>query len=148
LDHLVLLRTSFPQNLPQVSVTAQQLIILLTYIKDLVLDLIGALQTLPAARVLRSQNDSKTRLCADLFGLGSKAGSSNFDIKSTIPLVELVVNNAPDVEIWRAVFDLIALTTPKQFTPPTAFEKAVFDTPLRSSSASQKGIEQTHDEVD
>ena len=52
------------------------------------------------------------------------------------------------VEIWRAVFDLIALTSPKQLTPPTAFEKAFFDTPLRSSSASQRGIEQTHDEVD
>ncbi|KAG9240328.1 hypothetical protein BJ878DRAFT_571127 [Calycina marina] len=116
--------------------------------KYLVLDLIGALQTLPAARVLRSQIDHKTRLRADLFSLGSKAGSSDFDIKSTIPLVELVVNNAPDVEIWRAVFNLIALTSPKQLTPPTAFENAVFDTPLRSSSASQKGIEQTHDEVD
>jgi hypothetical protein len=62
--------------------------------------------------------------------------------------VELVVNNAPDVEIWRAVFDLIALTSPKQSTPPTTIEKAVFDTPLRSGSASQRGIEQTHDEVD
>jgi hypothetical protein len=46
------------------SLRAQQLIILLTYIKDLVLDLIGALQTLPAARVLRSQIDRKTRLRA------------------------------------------------------------------------------------
>jgi hypothetical protein len=144
----MLLRTSFPQNLPQVSVATQQLIILLTYIEDLVLDLIGALQTFPAARVLRSQIDRKTRLRADLFGLGSKVGSSDFDIKSTIPLVELVVNNAPDLEIWRAVFDLIALTSPKQLTLPTAFEKAIFDTPLRSSSASQRGIEQTHDEVD
>ncbi|KAH6667674.1 hypothetical protein B0J14DRAFT_658465 [Halenospora varia] len=117
-------------------------------IEDLVLGLIGALQTLPPARVLRSRIDRKTRLRADLFSLGSKAGSSDFDIKSTIPLVELVVNNAPDVEIWRAVFDLIALTSPKQLTPPTAFENAVFDTPLRSSSASQRGIEQTHDKVD
>ncbi|XMA19892.1 hypothetical protein WAI453_012683 [Rhynchosporium graminicola] len=115
---------------------------------DIVLDLIGALQTLPAARVLRSQTDRKTHLRADLFSLGSRAGSSDFDLKSTIPLVELVVNNAPDAEIWRAVFDLIALTSAKQSTPPTDFEKAVFDTPLRSSSASQRGIEQTHDEVD
>lgn len=99
MDHLELLRTFFPQNLPQVSVIAQQLIILLTYIKDLVLDRIGALQTLPAARVLRSQIDRKTRLRADLFSLGSKAGSSNFDIKPAISLVELVVNNAPDAEI-------------------------------------------------
>jgi hypothetical protein len=50
------------------------------------------------------------------------------------------------VEIWSAAFDLVARTSLKQATP--AFEKAVFDTPLRSSSASQRGIEQTHDEVD
>jgi Fungal protein kinase len=121
---------------------------LLNCIEDLVLDLILALQGLPAARVLRSQIDYKTGLRADLFSLGSKIGSSDFDIKSTIPLVELVVNNAPDMEIWRAVFNLVTLTSPKQSTPPTAFQNAVFDTPLRSSSASQRGIEQIHDEVD
>jgi len=62
--------------------------------------------------------------------------------------VELVVNNAPDVKIWRAVFELVAWTTSKAITPPTAFEKAVFSKPLRSSAASQRGIEQIHDEVD
>ena len=44
------------------------------------------------------------------------------------------------------MFQLVARTNP--ITPPTAFEKAVFDTPLRSSSASHRGVEQTHDEVD
>jgi len=44
------------------------------------------------------------------------------------------------------VFELVAQIN--LATPPTAFEKTVFDTPLRSSSASQKGIEQTHNEVD
>jgi hypothetical protein len=51
-----------------------------------------------------------------------------------------------DADIWHAVFELIARTNTT--TLPTAFEKAIFDTPLRSSSASQRGIEQTHDEVD
>ncbi|KAM3064675.1 hypothetical protein ACMFMF_011836 [Clarireedia jacksonii] len=59
----------------------------------------SALQTFPAARILCSPIDRKTRLRADLFSLGSKVASRDFDIKSTIPLVELVVNNAPDVEI-------------------------------------------------
>ncbi|PQE18224.1 hypothetical protein CJF32_00010706 [Rutstroemia sp. NJR-2017a WRK4] len=104
--------------------------------------------TFPAARILCSPIDRKTRLRADLFSLGSKVASRDFDIKSTIPLVELVVNNAPDVEIWHAVFNLILTTSPKRVTPPTAFEKAVLDTPLRSSSASQRGVEQTHNEVD
>jgi hypothetical protein len=69
-------------------------------------------------------------------------------ITSAIPLVEQVINQVPDVEIWNAVFDLVARTSLNEITPPTAFEKAVFDTPLRPSSASQRGVEQTHDEVD
>ena len=44
------------------------------------------------------------------------------------------------------MFDLVSWINTT--TPPTVFGKAVFDTPLRSSSASQRGIEQTHDEVD
>jgi hypothetical protein len=72
--------------------------------------------------------------------------SNNFDIKSAIPLVERAMNKAPDVEIWSAAFD--ACTSLKQATPLIAFEKALFDTPLRSSSASQRGIKQNHDEVD
>lgn len=115
--------------------------------KNLVLDLILALQSQPAARILPSRNGHGT-LLGDLSGYVTLVDSNNFDIKSTIPLVKLVVNNAPDVETWRAVFDLIALTGPEQLTPPTTFEKAIFDTPLRSSSASQRGIEQTHDKVD
>lgn len=103
----------------------------------MVLDLIETLQTLPAAHVLLSQIDRKTRLRAVLFSLGSEVGSGNFN-KSTIPLVGLAVNNALDVEIWRAVFDLVALVSPKQSTPQNVFEKAVFDTPPRSSSASQR----------
>ena len=53
-----------------------------------------------------------------------------------------------DVDIWSAVFELAAHASPKPRTPPTASEKAVFDMPLRSRSASQRGIEQTHDEID
>ena len=121
---------------------------MLICINDLVLDLIGALQTLPAARVLRSQIDRRTRLRADLFSLGSKVGSSDFDIKSTVSLVGLVVHNAPDGEIWRAGFDLVARIRLKEITPPTALEKGVFNIPHRSSSTSQRGFEQTPDEVD
>jgi hypothetical protein len=71
---------------------------------------------------------------------------------SAIPLLEQIVSNKADAltwndaGIWHAVFELVARANPA--TPPIAFEKAVFDTPLRSSSASQRGIEQTYDEVD
>ncbi|OBT60889.1 hypothetical protein VE03_09937 [Pseudogymnoascus sp. 23342-1-I1] len=104
-----------------------------TVAKNLVLDLILAF---------------RGTLLGDLSAYVTLIDSNNFDIKSAIPLVERVIKNAPDLEIWSAVVDLVALTSPKQLTPPTAFEKAVFDTPLRSSLASQTGSEQTHDEVD
>lgn len=83
-----------------------------------------------SSRVLRSQIDRKTHLRVDPFSLGSKVGSSDFNIKSTIHLVGLFVNNAPDVEIWRALFDPVALTSSKQVTLPTTFEKAVFTRPF------------------
>ncbi|KAE8441377.1 hypothetical protein EG329_005004 [Mollisiaceae sp. DMI_Dod_QoI] len=115
--------------------------------KNLVLDLILALQNEQAARILPSRNGQGT-LLGDLSGHISLVDSNNFDIISTIPLVDRVINNAPDVDIWSAVFGLVAGTQPRAIAPPTAFKKAVFDTPLRSSSASQRGIEQTHDEID
>ncbi|KAI9866193.1 MAG: hypothetical protein M1813_001754 [Trichoglossum hirsutum] len=77
-----------------------------------------------------------------LSGYITLADSNNFDIKSAIPL------NLPDVEISSVVSNLIAHASPKPIIPPAAFEKAVFDEPLRSSSAPQRGIEQTHDEAD
>jgi hypothetical protein len=125
----------------------------LTYIvvKNLVLDLIQALQIEPAARTLPSRIADRT-VSGDLAILYGRVDSNQLDIASAIPLVEQIVRNEPDAltwndaDIWHAVFELVARTNPA--TPPTAFEKAVFDTPLRSSSASQRGIEQTHDEVD
>jgi hypothetical protein len=67
------------------------------------------------------------------------------DIKPTAMLLELVIRHASDENISSAAFALVAIT---KTTSPTAFERAVSDTPLRSSSASRRGIEQTHDEVD
>jgi len=125
---------------------------LLTYIatKNLVLDLILALANEPAARILPSRIAERT-LSPDLDILYSRVDADQVNIALSIPIVELVVRNEPgtptwnDADIWRTVFELIAGTP---ITPPTVFEKAVVDTPLRSSSASQRGIEQTHDEVD
>ncbi|KAJ8067034.1 hypothetical protein OCU04_004414 [Sclerotinia nivalis] len=115
---------------------------------NLFIDLITALVDLPASRVLHSRIYPEKKLLLDLFRIGDKVSSKNVNIKSILPLVKLVINNAPDVEIWGAVFDLIATTSSVQLTPPTTFEKAVLNTPLRSGSASQRGVEQTHEEVD
>ncbi|OAF59713.1 hypothetical protein VC83_03925 [Pseudogymnoascus destructans] len=119
--------------------------------KSLVLDLIQALQIEPAARTLPSRIADRT-VSGDLAILYGRVDANQLDIASAIPLVEQIVKNEPDEptwndsDIWHAVLELVARTNPA--TPPTAFEKAVLDTPLRSSSASQSGIEQTHDEID
>jgi hypothetical protein len=74
--------------------------VLLTSIvaKNLVLDLILALQNKLAARILALQNRQGT-LLRDLSSYISLVNSNNFDIISTIPLVDLVINNALDVDI-------------------------------------------------
>ncbi|KAG9227980.1 hypothetical protein BJ875DRAFT_413422, partial [Amylocarpus encephaloides] len=100
--------------------------------KNLVLDLIQALQIEPAARTLPSRIADRT-VSDDLAILYGR-----LDIVLAIPLVELIVRNEPstptsnDADIWRIVFKLITRTNSP--TPPTTFEKAVFDTPQAVSS--------------
>ncbi|KAI1655018.1 hypothetical protein F4813DRAFT_392009 [Daldinia decipiens] len=115
---------------------------------DLLLTLILTLQTLPVARILHSQINLNTPLILDLLNLASQVVLSGFDTKLAIPLIELVIKNAPDIEIWNAVFELVSQTRPKATTPPIALENAFLDTPFRPSSASQSGIKQTRHEVD
>jgi hypothetical protein len=119
--------------------------------KRLLLDLILTLQNEPAARILPSRIADRT-LSGDLTILYSRIDSHQLSIALAVPLVEQVLSHernsttSSNTEFWSLVFDLVSWV--KTTTPPTAFEKAVFDTPPRSSSASQRGIEQTHDEVD
>jgi hypothetical protein len=122
-------------------------------VKNLVLDIILALANEPAARTLTSRIANRT-LSSDLAITYSRVDSNELDIASVILLVEKVIQSesaalsSTDVYIWNAVFELVSQTGPKAIAPPTALENTVFDTPLRSSSASQRGIEQTHEEVD
>ena len=112
---------------------------MLTYIatKNLTLDLILALANEATARILPSQTTNKT-LSRGLGILCGRVDANMVNIASFIPLVELTVRNEPgaptsnDADIWRTVFELVAGTTP--VIPLTAFEKAVFDTPLRYGS--------------
>lgn len=120
-------------------------------IKNLVLDLILALLAKPAARILRSRIGNGT-LDGDLGSLYVRVVSDQCDIALAIPLVDYIVRieaDAPswnDVDIWDAVYEFVARSNAG--TPPIALERTLLDTPLRSSSASQGGIEQTHNHVD
>ncbi len=66
--------------------------------KNLVLDLILALVNKPTARVLPLRNSLGT-LLRDLTTYTTLINLNKFDIKSAIPIVEQVVNNAPNIEI-------------------------------------------------
>ena len=56
-------------------------------------------------------------------------------------LSPLVVKQAPGVDIWNAVFDLIA--TVSRTTPPTSIPVSFNGTPITKSSSSIQGSEQT-----
>src|SRR4051794_35743613 len=80
-------------------------------LKNLVLDLILALQSLPTARLLPSPNRRGT-LFGDLSRFNSVVDSGDFDLRSTIPLLNKVVDKAPDADIWDAVYGLVTESTP------------------------------------
>ncbi|EDN94548.1 hypothetical protein SS1G_10422 [Sclerotinia sclerotiorum 1980 UF-70] len=99
-----------------------------------------------------SSNPVKDRLCA--FRQLFESTRVDLGVVESSNTMQAVLSAATGLEATRTgvtrytVFNLILTTSPKRVTPPIAFEKAVFDTSLRSSSASQRGVEQTYDEVD
>jgi hypothetical protein len=108
-----------------------------------VLNLFLALQNLSAAQYLPSPN-SREILLSDLLRFSTLLISNDINVDSAVPLLEQVIKCAADEDIWTAV---ISLVSPRA-TPPTISTKAALDTPLRSTSSSQQGNEQTHDEID
>ncbi|KAI9777873.1 MAG: hypothetical protein M1839_008550 [Geoglossum umbratile] len=80
-------------------------------LKNLVIDLILALQHLPAARLLPSPN-GRGVLRDDLLRFLSPAVSSDFNISSVISLLNKVIDTASDADIWSAVCSLVTESTP------------------------------------
>ncbi|KAF2193607.1 hypothetical protein K469DRAFT_239099 [Zopfia rhizophila CBS 207.26] len=77
------------------------------------LELIHALQGLPATRSLPSSRGNRD-LLGDLLALSSAVYSDDFDIERVIPLLDAVLNNGTDELIWDKVYD--AVTATKAFT--------------------------------
>lgn len=92
-----------------------------------------------AALDLRSKigNDNLATELSKLFAFVQR-GRYNYEHYRA--LSRLVIKQAPDVEIWNAVFDLITVS---RTTPPTSIPVSFDSTPIMSSSASQQGGEQT-----
>ncbi|KAF2188774.1 hypothetical protein K469DRAFT_70746 [Zopfia rhizophila CBS 207.26] len=90
--------------------------------KNCLLDLISALQVLPASRSLPSKG-SNINLFGDLLALNSAVNSGSFDIERIIPLLEAVLSNGTDELIWNKVYDAVTTSTAftvvaKPTTPP------------------------------
>ncbi len=98
----------------------------------------------PVALTVRSKIASKS-LTEELATLLTRISSGDLDSAFFGHLVNLVLKGASDVDIWKAVFDLIDQT--RQTTPPS-IPSAPQDTPITHSSASQQGSEQTRKQVE
>jgi Fungal protein kinase len=92
--------------------------------RDLVSDLISALQNLPAARALPSGSGRGT-LRGDLARFALSVESNDFDVKSIIPLLIQVVDKASDAAIWRTVSKLITESTPPPRQLPYPYQTPI-----------------------
>ncbi|KAF2788689.1 hypothetical protein K505DRAFT_410741 [Melanomma pulvis-pyrius CBS 109.77] len=102
--------------------------------KNSLLDLISALQVLPASRSLPSKGNN-VNLFADLLELNSAVNSGNFDIERIIPLLRAVLDNEPDQVIWSNVYAAVAAST--------AFTAANPTTPPLSAPSPAASFQQT-----
>ncbi|KAK2803987.1 hypothetical protein FQN50_006793 [Emmonsiellopsis sp. PD_5] len=103
--------------------------------------LLSALQGGDTAFNLRSRITDQN-IDSDLAGLKFKhLRPGRFNYSYYRRLVQHVIQNALDSEIWEAVFNLI--TTISQTSPPLSIPPSFAGTPVRSTSSSQRGSEQT-----
>lgn len=108
--------------------------------QKLISRLLSILQGEEAAYILRSKTSSRD-IASDLSDLFKRVRSGDFNYSYYRPLVKLVIQQAPGVEIWSAVLDLIVALS--RITPPTSVPPTFDDTPISHSSASPRGGEQT-----
>ncbi|KKZ65062.1 hypothetical protein EMCG_01302 [[Emmonsia] crescens] len=113
--------------------------------------LLSTLQGENAAYNIRSRMSNKD-MVSDLAHLVKFLRQGHFCYDHYRVLVCLVIQRPPDIEvekwnidIWKAVFNIID-TIPRT-TPPASFPPSFDSTPVKSTSSSQKGSEQTRELV-
>ncbi|KIW36525.1 uncharacterized protein PV06_11236 [Exophiala oligosperma] len=80
-------------------------------IKNLALDLVSALQNLPASRKL-SSNTGRGSFSGDLSRFYAQIDSEQFDANSIIPLLRDVINGAPDKTLFAKAYATLTESTP------------------------------------
>lgn len=113
--------------------------------KNVISLLLVVLIVLQISRRLRSKT-SGLDISTELFDHHWRAQDSDFNYDHYRPLTGLVIQAAPDVDIWNAVLDLI--TTVSRVTPLMSAPATLDITPITHSSASQQGSEQTRELVE
>jgi hypothetical protein len=99
-------------------------------LKNVLLDLIHAMQGLPASRSLPSTRGNRD-LFGDLSSLNSAIYSDNFDTARIRLLLDAVLNNEADEIIWNKVYDAVT-----ESTPPPRPASSIQQTPwLRNTSS-------------
>jgi len=99
-------------------------------VQNLALDLISALQILPASRLLCSRNGGKN-LFGDLSRLNSIVNSDGFDIERIGPLLQAVLSNEPDDLIRDKVYATVTEST----SPPRPIS-SIQQTPWHRNTSS------------
>ncbi len=126
--------------------------------KDVILDLILALQSQPAARVILSRT-GKGPLSGDIATFYARLSSNQEHGKQAAPLLQLVVTQKrdftqiSDTDIWTAVLDLVARTRPipPPTTPPQSrpsFASSFQQTPWSFNTGSFADTSEHRNEVD
>ncbi|KAL2050313.1 hypothetical protein ABVK25_009421 [Lepraria finkii] len=112
--------------------------------RDIILDLILALQSQPAARVIPSQIRTGP-LSGDIATFYGRLSSNQEHSKYVAPLLKLVLNEAKDTDIWAAVLDLVVRTrpTPQPTTPPPSHPSFTSSFPQTPWSFNTGGFEDT-----
>ncbi|KAF1935424.1 hypothetical protein EJ02DRAFT_439253 [Clathrospora elynae] len=99
-------------------------------LRNTLVDLLLALQSLPASRLLPSKRGNKD-LLGDLLSLNPAIYSNNFDTTRIRPLLDAVLDKEPDEVIWDKVYN--ALT---ESTPPPRPASSIQQTPWLRSTGS------------
>ncbi|QKX58161.1 uncharacterized protein TRUGW13939_05282 [Talaromyces rugulosus] len=84
---------------------------------------------------------SSKNIASELSKLFTRVQDEDFHYDHYRPVIRLILKKASDVDIWKAVLNLI--TAVSRTTPPASVPLAFDGTPVRSTSSLQKGSEQT-----
>ena len=108
--------------------------------QEAVSSLLLALMGQRSAYNLRSKT-SNLDVASELATLFKRIRNRDFDYQYYRSLARLVIDKAPDTDIWSAVLNLI--TTISRTSPPASIAPSFDGTPITRSSASFQGNEQT-----